>query len=86
MVALLLFNYFCDEVLRSIVRVHDVKLPINLVDLSGPLCKCKSKECEASEATNREENINDKTLALFQPIDTSLGSEDKTTGIYVWFS
>ncbi|CAF0733785.1 unnamed protein product [Adineta ricciae] len=41
-VALLLFNYFCDEVLRSIVRVHDVKLPINLVDLSGPLCKCST--------------------------------------------
>ncbi|CAF0885430.1 unnamed protein product [Adineta steineri] len=41
-VALLLFNYFCDEVLRSIVRVHHINLPINLVDFSGPLCKCST--------------------------------------------
>jgi hypothetical protein len=40
-VALLLFNFFCDEVLRSIVHDFHVDLPLNLVDLSRPLCKCK---------------------------------------------
>ena len=40
-VALLLFNFFCDEVLRSLVHDFNVDLPLNLVDLSGPLCKCK---------------------------------------------
>jgi hypothetical protein len=39
-VALLLFNFFCDEVLRSIVHDFHVDLPLNLVDLSRPLCKC----------------------------------------------
>lgn len=42
-VALLLFNFFCDEVLRSIVHDFNVDLPLNLVDLSPPLCKCKFK-------------------------------------------
>ncbi|CAF1314513.1 unnamed protein product [Adineta steineri] len=41
-VALLLFNFFCDEVLRSIVHDFKVDLPLNLVDLSGPLCKCST--------------------------------------------
>jgi hypothetical protein len=40
-IALLLFNFFCDEVLRSIVHDFRVDLPLNLVDLSRPLCKCK---------------------------------------------
>jgi hypothetical protein len=40
-VALLLFNFFCDEVLRSLVHDFHVDLPLNLVDLSRPLCKCK---------------------------------------------
>ncbi len=42
-VALLLFNFFCDEVLRSIVHVFQLELPLNLVDSSKLLCKCKSK-------------------------------------------
>ncbi|CAF1595628.1 unnamed protein product, partial [Adineta ricciae] len=41
-VALLLFNFFCDEVLRSIVHDFNVDLPLNLIDLSGPLCKCST--------------------------------------------
>jgi hypothetical protein len=40
-VALLLFNFFIDEVLRSLVHDFHVDLPLNLVDLSRPLCKCK---------------------------------------------
>ncbi|CAF3940831.1 unnamed protein product [Rotaria sp. Silwood2] len=40
--ALLLFNFFCDEVLRSIVHDFHVDLPLNLVDLSRPLCKCST--------------------------------------------
>ena len=42
-VALLLFNFFCDEVLRSLVHDFRVDLPLNLIDLSRPLCKCKSR-------------------------------------------
>ncbi|CAF1647754.1 unnamed protein product, partial [Didymodactylos carnosus] len=38
-VALLLFNFFCDEILRSIVNDFGVDLPLNLVDLSKLLCK-----------------------------------------------
>ncbi|CAF4354466.1 unnamed protein product, partial [Rotaria socialis] len=38
-VALLLFNFFCDEVLRWIVHDFHIDLPLNLVDLSMPLCK-----------------------------------------------
>ncbi|CAF1362491.1 unnamed protein product [Rotaria sordida] len=41
-VALLLFNFFCDEVLRSLVHDFNVDLPLNLVDLSRPLCKCST--------------------------------------------
>ncbi|CAF1044092.1 unnamed protein product [Rotaria sp. Silwood1] len=41
-VALLLFNFFCDEVLRWIVYDFRVDLPLNLVDLSKPLCKCST--------------------------------------------
>ncbi|CAF0810176.1 unnamed protein product [Rotaria sordida] len=41
-VALLLFNFFCDEVLRSLVYDFHVDLPLNLVDLSKPLCKCST--------------------------------------------
>ncbi|CAF1595006.1 unnamed protein product, partial [Adineta ricciae] len=41
-VALLLFNFFCDEVLRSIVHDFNIDLPLNLIDLSGPLCKCST--------------------------------------------
>ncbi|UJR22267.1 hypothetical protein I4U23_025328 [Adineta vaga] len=41
-VALLLFNYFCDEVLRALVHDFNVDLPLNLIDLSGPLCKCST--------------------------------------------
>lgn len=42
-IALLLFNFFCDEVLRSLVHDFNVDLPLNLVDLSRTLCKCKLK-------------------------------------------
>lgn len=45
-VALLLFNFFCDEVLRSIVHDFHVDLPLNLVDLSRTLCKCKYDSCD----------------------------------------
>ncbi|CAF0898508.1 unnamed protein product [Didymodactylos carnosus] len=38
-VVLLLFNFFCDEILRSIVNDFEVDLPLNLVDLSKLLCK-----------------------------------------------
>ncbi|CAF3388758.1 unnamed protein product [Rotaria socialis] len=41
-VALLLFNFFCDEVLRWIVHDFHIDLPLNLVDLSMPLCKCST--------------------------------------------
>ncbi|CAF2433017.1 unnamed protein product [Rotaria sp. Silwood2] len=41
-VALLLFNFFCDEILRWIVNDFKVDLPLNLVDLSKPLCKCST--------------------------------------------
>ena len=41
-VALLLFNFFLDEVLRSIVHEFNLDLPLNLVDLSRPLCKCST--------------------------------------------
>ena len=65
-VALLLFNFFCDEVLRSIVNVLHVDLPLNLVDLSRPLCKCKSnifdllfKKKEAFAANQKDFSISD---------------------------
>ena len=52
-VALLLFNFFCDEVLRSIVHDFKVDLPLNLVDLSRPLCKCKFRDEAISRANGK---------------------------------
>ena len=88
-VALLLFNFFCDEVLRSIVHDFHVDLPLNLVDLSRPLCKCKFLEptisspvpgvlaCPGHSLMNSCSNAFPRALQIHHPLTI-----EKQTSLY----